>query len=184
MAGPSEMLMRRAETAPLSWDPVKGGKRAWVCWDDDKVYDLGPDPDGSRFDRISTKMLSGDYYPTDAVRCFGRFRTEGRPLRAGDRMLQQAPMFLIWGGPLLNSSTEIFVAEREEARCKLGYVTTEFHHGIGIWSSELTRRDGHLSLHVQGTAMPHSWLFWFCLPLARHYQKRAWRRAVEEFAKI
>ncbi|MHB8635777.1 MAG: hypothetical protein ACYC96_04815 [Fimbriimonadaceae bacterium] len=64
----------RAERADVTWDPASGGKRAWVCFEDDKTYDLGADLDGARFAEIARRMMSGDYYPPDAVRFGGRFR--------------------------------------------------------------------------------------------------------------
>lgn len=174
-------LLQLAETSPVAWDPVKGGRRAWVCFDDDRTYDLGPDPEGSGFDRIATKMLSGDYYPPDAVVFSGKFRTEDRVLRVGDRILQCARMLGKLGGPKLYSSAEIFVAEREAGRCKIGYVTTQFHFGRGIWSADLTLKDRQLSIRVTSTASPNHWLFWIGLPVARFLQLRARRRAIEEF---
>ena len=179
-----DKLQEKAENATLTWDPVKGGKRAWVCFDDFKVYDLGPDADGHRFAEIAKRMMSGNYYPPDAVVFGGRFRKEGRELRAGDRVVQQAPLFGKLGGPLMPSSAEIYVAEREGDRCMIGYVTTSTHFGRGIWLAELIRSDGRLQLTVQSTASPRSWLFWVGLPYARFLQLRARRRAVEEFSRF
>jgi hypothetical protein len=177
-------LQERAESAQVNWDLVKGGKRAWICFEDDKTYDLGPDADGSRFTVISERMMSGNYYPPDAVVFSGRFREEGRNLKPGDRVVQEAPLFGKLGGPLMPSAAEIYVAEREEGRCRIGYVTTSIHFGRGIWTAELTRRDGKLELHVWSTASPRSWLFWLGLPYARYLQLRARRRAVEEFRNL
>ena len=176
-----DRLLEKAEQAPLTWDPVKRGKGAWVCFDDTKTYDLGPDPTGTRFQEISDKMLGGRYYPPDAIRAYGKFIGEHRPLRVGDRVLQQAPLFCKGGGPLLNSAVEIYLADLTDDRCRLGYVTTAFHYGRGIWNAELVKREGHLWLTVQGTASPNSWMFWLGLPVARWMQLRARRRAVEEF---
>lgn len=177
-------LQEKAESAQINWDPVKGGKRAWMCFEDDKTYDLGPDPDGVRFESIATRMMSGNYYPQDAVNFAGRFREEGRDLKPGDRVVQRAPLFGKLGGPLLPSAAEIYVAEREEGRCRIGYVTTSIHFGRGIWTAELTRSEGNLELHVWSTASPRSLLFWLGLPYARYLQLRARRRAVEEFRKL
>ncbi|HLK16043.1 MAG TPA: DUF1990 family protein [Fimbriimonadaceae bacterium] len=176
-------LIQRAENATRNWDPVAGGKRAWICFEDDETYDLGADPDGVRFEEIARRMLSGDYYPPDAVRFDGRFRREGRELRSGDRVVQQAPLLGRLGGPLLPSAAEIYVAEKHQDQCKLGYVTTTIHFGRGIWTAELTRAEGRLSLRVWSIASPRSWLFWLGLPYARYLQLRARRRAVEEFRK-
>ena len=176
-------LQERAESARLTWNPFTGGKRAWVCFDDFKTYDLGEDPAGSRFEEISNRMMSGDYYPPDAVRFGGRFREEERDLKVGDRIVQQAPLFGKLGGPLMPSAAEIYVAEKGTDRCKIGYVTTSIHVGRGIWSAELVRKDGRLQLTVQSTASPGSWLFWLGLPYARYLQLRARSRAVEELTR-
>lgn len=177
-------LQAEAENAERTWDPEKGGKRAWVCFDDDKTYNLGADPDGHRFKAISRRMMSGHYYPPDAVRFSGRFQEEGRDLSRGDRVVQQAPLFGKLGGPLMPSGAEIYVAEATDTRCKIGYVTTSIHFGRGIWTAELTRTNGTLSLHVWSTASPASWAFWLGLPYARYLQLRARRRAVEEFRRM
>ncbi len=177
-------LEEEAEGATLTWDPVSGGNRGWVCFEDDKTYDLGPDASGLRFSEIATRMLSGNYYPKDAVAFSGRFRREGRNLKAGDRVVQQAPLFGKLGGPLMASSAEIYVAEREVTRRKIGYVTTSTHLAKGIWTAELKSDDGKLSLRVWSTACPNSWQFWLGLPYARYLQLRARRRAVEEFRRL
>lgn len=171
-----------AEQAPLSWHPVKGGNRALIAWDDDETYDLGSD--GPAFDEIANRMLGGNYYPPDALVVFGRFQRENRRIQVGDRLLQRAPLFRRWGGPKLFSAVEIIEAERTATHCAMGYVTTVRHHGRGIWHAVLTREGGQIRLHVWGTAMPQSWLFWLGLPIARATQRRAWRRAVEEFRRV
>lgn len=110
-------------------------------------------------------MLSGDYYPPSAVRFTGDFRDEKRNLRAGDRILQYAPLFGPFG---LWSSAEITVAELTAGqRCEIGYVTTKFHHGRGEWRAILDRDpdSGSLSLTIRGTVRPGSWLFWSFLPV-------------------
>jgi hypothetical protein len=175
-------LWKRAESAPLSWHPTKGGQRAWICFEDDKTFDLGPD--GPLFNRIADKMLSGDYYPPDAVRFEGRFRAAGRPLQIGDRVLQKAPVFCVPFGPTFKSAVEIVAADRSDDHCRVGYVTASFHHGRGMWNAELSRSHGRLMLRVWSTACPNSWLFWLGLPLARGMQLRARRRAIEEFQAL
>ena len=170
-----------AEKAKLTWDPVAGGKRAWICFDDDKTYDLGPDPDRVRFNEIAERMTTGRYYPPDAVRFYGRFEDEWRPMRAGERVLQEAPVlgvFRAW------SAVELFVVERTNDRARVGYVTTEAHHGRGIWEAELSWANGRLALRVKSTASPRSFLFWVGLPVARYLQLRARRRAVEVFRSL
>jgi hypothetical protein len=176
--------LERAKTAPLTWDPASGGRPGWLTFRDDKSYDLGLDPSGARFAEITARMLHGRYYPPDVLMIYGEFQSDQRPLRKGDRILQLAPLFGRLGGPKLAASTEMFVAETEPGRTRIGYVTTRFHLARGIWSAELTRRGERLTLHVLGTAVPSSWLFWLGLPYARWLQKRAWRRAVEIFRAL
>lgn len=177
-------VLEAATHALLSWDPKLGGKRAWICFDDDKTYDLGPDPDGLRFQEISKRMMGGRYYPYDAVVFRGKFSEEGRDLRVGDRVVQAAPLFGKLGGPGVNASAEIYVSKIEENQCKIGYVTTVLHPGRGIWTAELLRQDGRISLKVTSTASPNTWLFWLGLPYARYLQLRARSRAIEEFRKL
>src|SRR5690348_14900412 len=128
-------LIDRAETAPLNW-PLPGKPEPTdlplIVFRDSNTYDLGPDPTGDRFDTIASRMLSGHYYPHDAVVVYGRFQSEGRNLRVGDRILQEAPMLGKLGGPRFHSSAEIHSAECKDAECRFGYVTTKFHHGRGI----------------------------------------------------
>ncbi len=167
-------------TAPLTWSPIDGGSPAFVCFRDSLTEDLGPDPAGERFRTISDKMLNGDYYPPDAVEFFGLHQDENRQIIPGDRIQQIAPL-----GPLrFWSMVEIYVTERREDMCKIGYVTTERHHGKGIWTATLTRANDELTITVESTASPHSFLFWAGLPFARLLQLRARRRAIEEFRKL
>lgn len=178
-----EQRIEWADEAVTNWDPVQGGRRAWVYWDDSIEADLGPDPSGERFRRIRDAAIRGDYYPPDAVRFFGRFRTENRALRVGDRVLQRARVLPLLHWPIVWSVAEIVVIEDEPSRIKIGYVTTNRQHARGAWSAELRLREGVLSIQVQSTASPRSALFWLGLPLARWLQLRARRRALEEFAK-
>lgn len=173
-----------AEAASLTWHLGSGGKRAWVCFEDDKTYDLGPDEDGERFAAISQRMLHGNYYPEDTVTFSGRFRAENRVLHDGDRVVQKAPVFGRFGGPKATAVVEISVAEETETSTQLGYVTTEIHFGRGIWQANLTRADGRLALRVFSTVCPNSVWYWIGLPYARYLQLRARRRAVEEFLKL
>ncbi len=171
--------LRAVKAAPLTWDPIKGGRRGWICWDDEKVADIGADPTGERFNLIANRILAGNYYPKDAVVLFGRFRDEARDLRVGDRVLQRAPIgpVSVWSG------VEIFFAERTATRCSIGYVTTARHHGRGTWRADLDRVGDRLQLTVKSTTSPNSALFWLGLPIARFFQLRARRRAIEEFRR-
>ena len=174
-----ERFERFSRSAP-TWDPVSGGNRPLVCWDDDLNVELGADPSGSRFDSIADRMIHGDYYPADAVQFFGMFRDESRALTSGDRVLQRAAIgpFPLW------SMAQIFVATRTPNCCHIGYITTTRHFGRGIWQASLTRENGLIKLHVWSTAGPGSVLFWLGLPVARYLQLRARRRAIEEFRKL
>ena len=167
--------------APLSWSPTEGGRRSIICFEDHLIEDLGADESGSRFTAIAIKMMSGNYYPPDAVEFFGSFQDEKRNIKVGERIQQRAPIF---AGLYAWSMVEIYVAEHNDDYCQIGYVTTKKHHGRGIWTATLTRRDGNLSIVVESIASPHSFLFWAGLPLARFLQLRARRRAIEEFRKL
>lgn len=173
-----------AESARLTWHPERGGKLAWVCFRDDKTYDLGADPRGSRFEAICERMMNGGYYPVDTVEFSGRFLAEGRHMRVGDRVIQKAPLLGKLGGIRATAVVEIFAAGRAERSCRLGYVTTEIHFGRGIWQADLIREGDQLSLRVASTVCPNSIWYWIGLPYARYLQLRARRRAVEEFLKI
>lgn len=183
-AYPEPRMTEAAESASLTWRLETGGKRAWVCFEDDKTYDLGSDEDGTRFEAISQKMLGGDYYPDDSVAFSGRFRDEKRSLQVGDRVVQEAPLLGRLGGPKAIAVVEMSVAEKSESSTQIGYVTTEIHFGRGIWQANLTREDGRLSLRVFSTVCPNSLWYWIGLPYARYLQLRARRRAVEEFLKL
>lgn len=169
-----------AERVPLTWDPVQGGHLPRVHWHDKKTVDLGSDPDGSRFEKIADLMLSGDYYPREVIQFYGRFRDEKRDLKVGDRVLQR----FVFMGIVLWSAVEIWLAEREAERCAIGYVTTSYHHGRGIWQAHLERVEGRLRLTVQSTSGPQSWLFWLALPIGRAQQLRAREEAIRRFLAL
>lgn len=181
--GIPESRIRWAEEYALTWHPVDGGKRPWIAWDDDKEFDLGADLDGQRFEAIRERMMNGRYYPPNVILFDGRFRREGRPMRAGDRVVQKAFLLPFVRWPWLWSAVEIFVAEASESECHIGYVTTARHFGRGIWQARLRREEGRLRLQVWSTAGPQHWLFWAFLPVARGIQKRAWRAAVEDLGR-
>lgn len=183
----SESVRRRFEPyahSPLSWHVGQTGKPALISWHDHLEEDLGPDPYGSRFTEISQRMLSGRYYPPDAIEFFGLWQVERRDLRAGDRILQRARLLPFLPSIGLWAMTEAYVAESGDDTASFGYLTTRKHFGRGIWTATLRRTDGQLVLTVDGLSGPQSWLFWLGLPIARALQKRAWRRAVEEFRKV
>jgi hypothetical protein len=167
----------KAERAAVNWRLGQVPPRGGVCFVDDRTFDLGAD-EGCAFDLVARTMLAGDYYPPDAVKFSGRFRDEDRPLQAGDRAFQQAPLWPFSFIKLL-SCVEIFVAERTETRASVGYVTTEMHHGRGEWRADLSRESQRLILRVQSVALPSSVWFWIGLPVARALQLRARRRGVE-----
>jgi hypothetical protein len=169
--------------APLSWDPVTGGRRPLVCWEDDYTFDLGADTTGQRFHEISEKMLTGFYYPSEVIRCYGDWTVENRRIKPGERMVQKAVILPSWEGVGLWSMTQIFAAEQTEDTCTLGYVTTKRHFGRGKWQATLVRDDGTLKVHVRATAGPGSFWFWLGLPIARWLMVRARKRAVEEFRR-
>lgn len=184
MEGEIKVRFEDGLSAPLSWSPTEGGRRAFVCFEDRLVEDLGEDSDGIRFKAIAHRMMHGNYYPPDAVQFYGEYGDEKRAIRVGDRIQQRAPLFPLRNGIHFWSMVEIFAAELCEDFCRIGYVTTEKHHGRGIWTATLTRTDGKLSLTVESTASPNSLLFWAGLPFARWMQLRARRRAIEVFKAL
>lgn len=175
-----EKRFEKYQSAPLAWNPDKGGKEAFICFKDSLTTGIGPDENG-RFERIAEEMLSGCYYPADAVTFYGRFRDDHRHMKAGDRVLQRAPIFF---GHNVWSMVEIYVAEKTDQYCRIGYVTTTKHHGRGIWTATLTREGGELKLLVESVASPNSFLFWIGLPYARFTQLRARRRGIENLASL
>ncbi len=167
-------------SATLTWHPVYGGTRSLVWWQDDLTVELGDDRTGTAFAEISQLAISGNYYPPSVIQFDGTFRSEGRNLRVGDRVLQTLQL-----GPLpLWSGVEIFLARCENDECEIGYVTTSAHHGRGIWQARIFCEDGKVMLNVKSKAGPQSWAFWLGLPLARFLQKRARRLAVERFQEM
>lgn len=178
------MSISRAESAVPTWDEIAGGKGSLVEFHDDKTYDLGADPNRTRFQEIIRRTLSGQYYPTDAVLVTGRFAQENREIKKGDTLIQTAPLFGKVGGPRITSVAKIFVCEQSEQAFRFGYVTTNLHLARGIWSAELNWSEDRLTLRVKSIAMPGSLLYWMGLPIARVLQLRARRRSVEEFTKI
>jgi hypothetical protein len=176
--------------APVTWDSVAGGKLPFISWRDEVEEDLGPDPDGRRFAEICRRIMGGHYYPHDTIEFFGPWMSDepggiaARRIAVGDRILQRARLipFLPW--PAVWAMTEVFVAECSDSMCTLGYVTTRRHFGRGVWQSKVTRESDRIRVRVTSISAPQSWLFWAALPIARHLQKRAWRRAIEEFRAI
>ncbi|MGI8923743.1 MAG: DUF1990 family protein [Fimbriimonadales bacterium] len=178
----TDSIRRRYERylpAKLSWhwDTISDSP---FLWRDVSVEDVGPNMD-ARFEAIADRMMKGNYYPPDAIRFYGPWMDEGRDLRQGDRILQRARVGLflkLW------AMTEVQIAEKTDTTCTIGYLTTKRHFGRGKWQSKLTKDKGRLILAVEATTTPGSLLFWIGLPIARALQRRAWRRAAEEFRKL
>ncbi|MFI5384879.1 MAG: DUF1990 family protein [Fimbriimonadales bacterium] len=174
----------KCSSAPLTWRQDQEVRPARFFWVESQHEDLGPDPDGKRFREISKRMLSGRYYPPDALEFFGIWMDENREIRVGDRVLQRARLIPFLPRPALWAMTEVFIADRTDTTCTIGYLTTARHFGRGIWKATLTLDAGRLMLALDSQSGPQSWLFWLGLPVARFLQHRAWRRAFEEFRKV
>ncbi len=165
----------------LTWDPQIGGKHSPVIFRDNITRSLGQDPTGQRFQKVTRQILAGSYYPADAV----EFTPTKIPLQAGTRILQRAPIIPGLKWPVATSIVEIFIAKLTQDSLHIGYVTTERHHGRGIWEAKVTLLpNNELQIRVWSTASPNSILFWLGLPYARFLQLRARRRAIEEFRKL
>jgi hypothetical protein len=177
----TKMRFEAMRNAPLTWDPTRGGKKAFVCFNDSVTVDISDPFDLAAFDQIADRMMAGSYYPPDAVEFFGEYQDKGRNICVGDRILQRAPLI---AGLHAWSMVEIYAAERKETFCQIGYVTTKCHHGKGIWTATLHEKEGRLELLVESVASPRSFLFWTGLPFARFLQLRTRRRAIEEFLKV
>lgn len=162
---------------PLTWHPVQGGKRPLIAWDDDITVDLGADPDGSRFREIADRMMTGRYYPPHVIVFH---RETDAPMVPGERVLQETHLAFV----RLWSMVEIFLADRGDDFCRIGYVTTRRHHGRGIWQAHLTRNEGKLSLRVFSMAGPQSMWFWIGLPIARWKQLWSREQAIKSFREV
>ena len=184
MAPLPDVARRKLEawrSVPLTWNPATGGKRPLVCWEDDFTYDLGQDPDGTRFEEIAGRMTSGNFYPKDVIEFYGDWILEERDMRQGDRVLQKA----VLPGVRLWSMAEMFVVQRGPTETSIGYVTTQRHFGRGKWQATMTRSaKGALILHIRATAGPGSFWFWIGLPVARFLMVRARLSAVKEFRNL
>lgn len=167
-----------------TWDPANSRSLPGLAWNDFSVTGFGVSPSDSTFQMLCDRMLSGHYYPPDAIECFGLWQDENREIRPGDRILQRARLIPWIPSLALWAMTEVFVAERSPTRCELGYVTTERHFARGIWQAVLEYGEDELQLTIQGTTAPASLWFWLGLPLARYLQRRAWRRAIDEFVRL
>lgn len=176
--------LRACEGATKTWDPTSGGKRPFVCWDDDFTYELGLDPDGSIFTSLSERALSGNYYPQKVIQFYGEWIAEDRLLRPGDRVLQRIPLLPFAPWPVLWSLAEIYIAEATETECTVGYVTTTRHFGRGIWRAKFANVGDTVTLNVKATAGPGSFWFWLGLPVARYLMVRARLKAVESFREM
>jgi uncharacterized protein DUF1990 len=177
------VLLEAAEGAKTTWNRERGGAKTWVWFEDLKIVDLGPDSEEA-FEAISGQMVTGHYYPPDAVIFFGRHQMEGRDMRPGDTILQTARVvpFLPW--PTLHSVARIDICDRLADSCTIGYVTTDKHLGKGVWKATLRREDGRLTLTVESSSGPGSFWFWIGLPYARFLQLRARRRGIGQCAAL
>ena len=169
------------ESYPLTWHPDKGGKRGPIVFQDDVTKPLGPDPTGTRLQKLKDLILSGHYYPQTVI----RFTPTETPLKAGTRIHQAAPIIPGIPWPVATGITEIFIADETPNSLHIGYVTTARHHARGIWQAKIERnpQSTELTIRVWDTVIPHSFLFWIGLPWARFLQQRALYSAINRFKK-
>lgn len=174
----SEKTLTELETPPVTGAPEMMRGKALVEFLDDKSINLGTSQ--ALFERIAELMMSGEYYPDEIIRFTGRFREEARDLQRGDRVLQLARLpFLL--GYRTRTVAEIFVAERTETQCQIGYYTTKKHFAQGWWRATLTKRDSGIRLNIKCQARPQSLIYWLFIPVARFMQERARKAAFSRF---
>lgn len=172
-------IFEKWEHAPLSWQPDNLGRVGPVSWNDHLHEELGFDPDGFLFCALADRVMHGRYYPPDVIEFFGRWQDEGRKIRKGERILQIAHLPL---GIRLPVMTEIYIAVDKEDYCEIGYVTTKHHFGKGRWHLVAQRQDGRVTIDVDANSGPGSFWFWVGLPIARWFQMKAWRKAIESYS--
>jgi hypothetical protein len=172
-------MRKEINAYPLSWHPKTGGKLAPIVFRDDVTKSLGPDPTGTRLQKIAELILSGNYYPRHVI----KFTPTEAPIKIGTRIRQSAPIIPGLPWPVATGITEIFVAEETENSLHVGYVTTTRHHARGIWQAKINRdpTTTELTIHVWDTVNPQSFLFWVGLPYARFLQQRALYSAIKRF---
>ncbi len=175
-----EARFERWKNSPLSWNSKKP-TTCWVRFSDSHEVSLGGDSDGTRFQKIADLMLGGLYYPPEVIRFYSPGLSANNPLHKGTRVLQQASLGL---GVTVCSMVEIFLSERSENLCAVGYYTTKHHFACGWWKAKLRLIDGELKLQVESLAMPGSLLYWLGLPIARYLQIKARTEAIERFRGI
>lgn len=152
---------------------------SWVFFDDDLTTNLGPDPDGTRFQKIAELVRTANYYPKHVV----EFYTDSGELSIGKRVLQIAPLTPL-GFPKLYSMVEISDLEITPTSITVGYFTTTKHFAKGWWKAEFKRENNQITLRVRSLALPNSLLYWLGIPFARYLQLRARREAIKRFQSI
>jgi len=174
----SEKTLIELEKPEVTGAPGMMLDRALVQFDDDVTISLGDDQ--QLFDRIADHMMSGNYYPPEIILFQGRFRTEQREIRKGDRILQLARLPFLFGYRT-KTITEISVAERTANHCQIGYYTTSRHFAQGWWQATLTRSGAEITLNVKCQARPQNLVYWIAIPVARFMQERARKAAFSRF---
>jgi len=132
------------------------------------------------FQRAGDLLLSYGVYGERCMESYAPFKEDARRPQPGDRIVQRMHL-LLWGKtPILTlpSLVEVNYVEDTAHVKGLGYATTQFHVGVGVWRAELLRSDaGACTLKIESRSRPRGLLL-ITTPLFRYFQRRARNEAM------
>jgi len=172
--------LRAIGDPPNNFDPEQPIDNTWHV--DQHEVTLGPDEDGL-FDRAVEKLLKYHFYPPSFLDFAGDFQNERRPLRYGDRIVQQITVIPDILEVITMNRVTATIAESN--RIGFTYTTTEYHLEIGEWTAVVIRkRDNQVVLAMHAISKPGPKMPLWAMPFSRALQLRAHRLGLEHFKLI
>ncbi len=167
---------------PLTYSP---GQETDENWNADR-YEvvLGVDSSGALFQRATRLALNNLFYPPEVMSAVSDFSLVGRPLQAGDRVVQRIRVFQYRGIPILEALTLNQITEviQEPRRAGFTYTTTTAHAEIGEWSPTVEwRENGEVVLVISVVSRFRPGASSISRRLSRRLQLRAHKVSIQNF---
>jgi uncharacterized protein (UPF0548 family) len=174
--------IKKWQDAPISFDADQPTDYSWHV--DMHEHSLGNDSDDpSLFERAVEKLFRYEFYPENILIHHSTATSENRRLQQGDRIVQQ-----IRGVPgIVDALTMNLVTNAiyETNRMGFTYRTTFEHLEVGEMTFAILRkRNGDVSVVIQGVSKPGPKMPFYAVPYARYLQKKAHAIGLAQFKSL
>ncbi len=172
-------------SAPLTYSPEQDLDENWHV--DRYETILGVDPGGTLFQRAAQLTLHNHFYPPEVMTTVSDFNLVGRPVQAGDRIVQRIRVFQYHDLPILEllSMNEITQVTDEPRRAGFTYITTSASSEVGEWSPTVEwRGNGEVALVIGVVSRPSPGASPLARLLTRRLQLRGHQLSIQNFLAL